>query len=104
MGFDRQLDHSPLHWRSHVSDNGVEMRYVVLASVKSGGYSSVGVHSVISLRYGEGAGWSDTKAGEGFNAGMQGVADSRNHAVILTGQVARYRTEANAYGNRCHVT
>lgn len=80
------------------------MRYVMLRLKESDGYGSLGVHSVISLRYNEVAGWTDSKTGEGFNAGMQRVADSRNHAVILTGKVACYATEAKSYGNGCHVT
>ena len=74
------------------------MRNVVLGLKEYGGYSSVGVHSFIRLRYDEGAGWTDSKAGEGFNDGMRRVADSLNYIVILTGQVNRYEAQTNAYG------
>ena len=77
----------------------VDMRNVVLGLKKdSGGYSSVGGHSFIGLRYVEGAGWTDSKAGEGFNVGMRRFADSLNHIVILTGEVDRHEAQTNAYG------
>ena len=70
----------------------------MLGLKESGGYSSVGVYSFIRLRYEEGAGWTDSKADEGFNDGMRRVADSLNHLVIWTGQVDRYEAQTNAYG------
>ena len=67
MSFDRQLDHNFVHWRSHISDNGAEMRYVMLASVESGGYGSIEVQGIIALREDEGTRWTGSIAGEGFN-------------------------------------
>ncbi len=85
---------------SSVGDDGVDMCYVVLGLEELDGFGSVGVHSMVDLQDEEGAGWTDGKAGEGFNAGMRRVADRRNHVIILTGEVDRYETEANAYGGR----
>lgn len=72
-----------------VSDDGVEIRYVMPGLGESGGYGSIEVHGIIDLQDDEGAGWTDSKAGETFIAGMRRVADCRNHVGILTGQVDR---------------
>ena len=80
---------SPYMADSSVDDDGVDMCYVVLGLEEFDDYGSVGVHSIINLQDDEGAGWTDGKVGEGFNAR---VADCRNHVMTWTGQVDRHET------------
>ena len=83
-----------------VGDDVVDMRCVVLGSEESDGYGSIEANGIIDLQDEEGPGWTDSMAGEGFNAGMRRVADCCNYFVILTGQVDHYKAEANAYRGR----
>ena len=87
---------------SSVGDDGVDMCYVMLGLEDFDGWDSVGAHSIINSQYDEDAGSTDGTTGEGFNAGMWRVADCRDGVENLTGEVDRYETEANAYGEGCH--